>query len=52
MNNKTIPLLYLLGAGRSGTTLMATVLGNQPKIQAVGEMHQFHEHLSNNKKCS
>ncbi len=31
---------------------MATVLGNQPKIQAVGEMHQFHEHLSNNKKCS
>jgi hypothetical protein len=52
MNNKTIPLLYLLGAGRSGTTLIATVLGNQPKIQAVGEMHQFQEHLLNNKNCS
>lgn len=52
MKNKAIPLLYLLGAGRSGTTLMATVLGNQPQIRTVGEMHQFHEHLLNKKNCS
>lgn len=45
-------IIYLLGAGRSGTTLMATVLNSNPQIQTVGEMHQFIEHMNNNKPCS
>lgn len=45
-------LIYLLGAGRSGTTLLATVLNSHPKIQTIGEMHQFVEHLKEGKQCS
>lgn len=45
-------LIYLLGAGRSGTTLLATVLNNHPQIRTLGEMHQFLEHLKDNKPCS
>ncbi len=47
-----IPIVYLLGAGRSGTTLMATVLNSHEQIETVGEMHQFFEHLQEDKKCS
>lgn len=45
-------LIYLLGAGRSGTTVMATVLGAHPEILTVGEMHQFLDHMVENKDCS
>lgn len=51
-NTKKINLIYLLGAGRSGTTLLATVLGNQENFCALGEMHQFLEHLQEEKYCS
>lgn len=52
MNGQKIKLLYLLGAGRSGTTLLATVLNSHPKIQTIGEMHQFAEYLADDKTCS
>lgn len=45
-------LIYLLGAGRSGTTLLATILNHHPEITTLGEMHQFSEHVLKNKKCS
>ncbi len=45
-------IIYLMGAGRSGTTALATFLGNNKNITTVGEMHQFFEHLAKNKKCS
>jgi len=45
-------LIYLLGAGRSGTTLLATVLNTNSKILTLGEMHQFREHLIGEKQCS
>lgn len=53
-NNKLTKhkLIYLLGTGRSGTTVMATVLGAHPKILAVGEMHQFLDHIVEGKSCS
>ncbi len=51
MNNR-ISVIYLLGAGRSGTTLMATVLNNHPDIQTIGEMHQFVEYIKDQKHCS
>ncbi|PHS62306.1 MAG: hypothetical protein COB12_10955, partial [Flavobacterium sp.] len=41
-----------MGAGRSGTTLIATILGESKNIIAIGEMHQFLEHYLDNKKCS
>jgi len=40
-----------MGAGRSGTTALATFLGNAKGIHTVGEMHQFYEHLEENKTC-
>ena len=41
-----------MGAGRSGTTALATFLGNNSKIINLGEMHQFFEHLNEKKECS
>ena len=49
---ENIPILYLLGAGRSGTTLVATVLNAHPEICTVGEMHQFMEYLAKEGICS
>lgn len=45
-------IIYLMGAGRSGTTALATFLGNNKDILTVGEMHQFFEHIEDDKKCS
>jgi len=51
MNNK-VNIIYLLGAGRSGTTLLSTIINSHPNIKTIGEMHQFFEHNSLNKHCS
>lgn len=45
-------LIYLMGAGRSGTTALATFLGNSTDVLTVGEMHQFFEHIEDQKNCS
>jgi len=45
-------LIYLMGAGRSGTTIFATVLGGSKNITTLGEMHQFLDHLLEDKPCS
>lgn len=45
-------LIYLLGAGRSGTTLLATVLNAQKGITTLGEMHQLYDHVAKNKTCA
>ncbi|MCP5382486.1 MAG: sulfotransferase [Kordiimonadaceae bacterium] len=47
-----IKLIYLMGAGRSGTTALATFLGASSEIQVLGEMHQFFEHIYKSKTCS
>ncbi|WP_293297956.1 sulfotransferase [Allomuricauda sp.] len=49
---KKINLIYLLGAGRSGTTLMATILNAHKQVQTIGEMHQFIDHINQDKECS
>lgn len=49
---KNTNLIYLLGAGRSGTTLLATLLNSHPDIFTIGEMLQFFEHLRDHKNCS
>ena len=45
-------IIYIMGAGRSGTTALATFLGNNNEIENIGEMHQFFEYLDGNKECS
>jgi hypothetical protein len=52
MGKEKINIIYLLGAGRSGTTMLTTVLNNHAKIFAVGEMHQFLDYVKDNKDCS
>ena len=45
-------LIYLLGAGRSGTTILSLLLGNNEGIYALGESHKLPEYFSKEKKCS
>jgi len=52
MEPQKINAIYLLGAGRSGTTMLATILNNHPKIHTIGEMHQFLDYVLENKDCS
>lgn len=41
-----------MGAGRSGTTALATFLGNSSEILNLGEMHQYFKHVVDEKECS
>lgn len=50
LKNKNI--IYLLGSGRSGTTLLAAILNSTPEVNAFGELHQFYTHLNSNLECS
>lgn len=34
-------IIYIMGAGRSGTTLLDTILGNNPGIFSAGELNRF-----------
>ncbi|MBT3520320.1 MAG: hypothetical protein HN480_03580 [Gammaproteobacteria bacterium] len=45
-------LIYIMGAGRSGTTALATFLGNSSEILNLGEMHQYFKHIVDEKECS
>lgn len=49
---RTPQVLYIMGAGRSGSTALAIFLGAASKIRTLGEMHQFFEHLQESKPCS
>jgi hypothetical protein len=46
------PVIYILGRGRSGSTVLDAVLGNAPQVQSVGEvvvgLHNFPEELCSN----
>jgi len=46
MPTPNVSIIYIMGAGRSGTTALATFLGNHAQIETLGEMHQFYEHLA------
>jgi len=49
---KKFNVLYLMGAGRSGTTILASLLGANKNITTVGEIHQYLEHVVEKKQCS
>jgi hypothetical protein len=40
-----INVIYLMGTGRSGTTALATILGNHHDILTVGEVNQFYNEI-------
>ncbi len=39
MNNKKIKIVFIIGSGRSGTTLLDRILGQYPKAFSVGELN-------------
>lgn len=45
-------LVYLMGAGRSGTTILSLLLGNNRNAKALGELHQLPDYFSLEKDCS
>ena len=48
-----IRLVYVLGGGRSGSTLLDTILGNHPTIESVGELSSVLEHgWSDSRQCA
>ena len=55
MTTSTSPLriIYIVGAGRSGSTVLDTVLGNHPDAVSVGELSNLHRSgWVNNEFCA
>ncbi len=44
LESQTIPILYVAGAGRSGSTLLEMILGNLPGCFSIGEARYFAEY--------
>jgi hypothetical protein len=51
-SNNKIKIIYCMGSGRSGSTLLGIILGNHPKIVNVGELYTVHRIRESNFKCS
>jgi len=51
-NHQNISIVYIAGYGRSGSTLLDTILGNHPKIFGGGELTNLFGELIDNNKCS
>lgn len=41
LNQCKIKVIYIMGASRSGSTILDTVLGNHPQIESVGELNNL-----------
>lgn len=50
--DKKFRLIYIIGTGRSGSTLIDVILGNSQKIKSTGELYNVLGALQKNKKCS
>ncbi len=51
--SEPIKLIYIVGAGRSGSTVLDTVLGNHPDAVSVGELSNLHRAAwTNNEFCA
>ncbi len=48
----TIRIAYVMGYGRSGSTLLDVMLGSHPDITSVGEVSYLSEWLNENKRCA
>jgi len=45
-------ILYIIGTGRNGSTLLDVFLGNAAKLQSAGELYSFHRAFQNDKQCA
>lgn len=53
MQNERIKVLYIMGCGRSGSTVLDTVLGNATKVESVGELCNLGRAISSeNEYCA
>lgn len=54
LSARTMPhILYIMGTGRSGTTILEIILGNNPGLTGVGEFkHVFRHAFLENRSCS
>ena len=43
-NNQTIRVAYIMGSGRSGSTILDCILGNHEQIESVGELCNLPQH--------
>jgi hypothetical protein len=46
MKEKKINVLYLLGGGHSGSTVLSLILGTAPEVFNVGELKRYHQHFN------
>jgi hypothetical protein len=51
MSARPIKVLYIAGAGRSGSTVLARLLGQQPRWFDGGEIFRFPENILNERVC-
>lgn len=49
---KKIKLIYILGLGHSGSTLLDLILGMHNQIESLGEINYFNKYISGNLNCS
>jgi len=49
---ETIKVIYIVGCGRSGTTIMDILLGNHVGLLSVGELIHAHDNWNEDKLCS
>lgn len=52
IRDKDTNLIYLMGSGRSGSTILSVILGDNEHIETLGELHHLHHILSEGKECS
>lgn len=51
-SEESVDLVYILGVGHSGSTLLDMLLGTHPDIFSLGEMAFFDDWVANNKLCA
>lgn len=52
MTNTPIKVLYILGSGRNGSTVLADALGSAPGVENVGEIHWIWDRgMGENRPC-
>jgi len=50
--NKNFKVLYIVGAGNSGTTLLSRVLGSHNSIRNIGELNHLSRYYSQELECA
>jgi len=50
--NKNFKVLYIVGAGNSGTTLLSRVLGSHDAIRNIGELNNLSRYYSQELECA